>query len=58
MKAVVHLQLSDSAKKFLMAALDLLEAVEDSDAALVSEGVRDAAEVLRNVIDNAAEGGL
>jgi len=50
-KAEVVIRLADAAPDFTKAALDLLEAVQDSDQALVSDRIVQAAERFQRLID-------
>lgn len=49
--AVVRISLAQSATDFVAASIDLLIAAEQSDQALVTDEVREAAEELRAVIE-------
>lgn len=52
-RAVVHVKLSSIAERFMLAALDLLQAVEHADRALISDETLAAAERLRRIVDGA-----
>jgi hypothetical protein len=50
-EATVTIRLADAAQAFVEHALDLLEAVETSDPALITDRAREAAEEFREFID-------
>jgi hypothetical protein len=50
-EAVVIIRLSQVAGEVLAASLDLLQAVEHSDQALVTDAILEAAERLRKLVD-------
>lgn len=51
--AVVHVKLSSIAERFMLAALDLLQAVEHAAPALISDEALASAERLRQIVDGA-----